>query len=101
MQLVATPDNPIPPGARVEVIGGRLTHPLDNFFVMPALGWTIWNPGVTLQTFAEDDPYVAKLRASSKGYDRAFALVFLALAEADGSFGGGSDPRGGGGIAWA
>jgi len=42
-----------------------------------------------------------KLRASSKGYDRAFALVFLALAEADGSFSGGSDPRGGGGIAWA
>lgn len=42
-----------------------------------------------------------KLRASSKGYDRAFALAFLALAETDGSFSGGSDPRGGGGVALA
>ena len=62
----------VPPGARVEVIGGSLTHPLDNFFVMPALGWTIWNPGVTLQTFAEDDPYAAKLRASSSPYAAEF-----------------------------
>ena len=62
----------VPPGARVEVIGGRLTHPLDNFFVMPALGWTIWNPEVTLQTFAEDDPYVARLRASSNPYAAEF-----------------------------
>ena len=42
-----------------------------------------------------------KLRASNKGYDRAFALAFLALADADGSFSGGSDPRGGGGVALA
>ena len=42
-----------------------------------------------------------KLRASSKGYDRAFALVFVALREAGGDFSGGSDPRGGGGIAAA
>lgn len=58
----------VPPGARVEIVGGPLTHPLDNFFVMPALGWTIWNPRVTLQTFAPDDPYVAKIRASSNPY---------------------------------
>ncbi len=66
----AYPD--VPPGARVEVIGGRLTHPLDNFFVMPALGWTIWNPGVTLQTFAEDDPYTLKLRQSTNPYVAEF-----------------------------
>ena len=42
-----------------------------------------------------------QLRASNKGYDRAFALAFLALADADGSFSGGSDPRGGGGVALA
>lgn len=42
-----------------------------------------------------------KLRASTKGYDRAFALAFLAMREADGSFSGGSDPRGGGGVAYA
>ncbi|HZQ59729.1 MAG TPA: hypothetical protein VFC24_00180, partial [Casimicrobiaceae bacterium] len=40
-----------------------------------------------------------KLRPSMKGYDRAFALVFAALRNADGSFTGGSDPRGGGGMA--
>jgi len=42
-----------------------------------------------------------KLRGSAKGYDRAFALVFAALADPDGRFRGGSDPRGGGGIAIA
>jgi hypothetical protein len=62
----------VPPGARVEVIGGRLTHPLDNFFVMPALGWTIWSPAVTLQTFSEDDPYAAKVRASGNPYAAEF-----------------------------
>lgn len=41
------------------------------------------------------------LRPSKRGYDRAFALVFAALADADGSFRGGSDPRGGGGVALA
>ena len=39
------------------------------------------------------------LRPSMKGYDRAFALVFAALRDADGTFCGGSDPRGGGGLA--
>jgi hypothetical protein len=62
----------VPPGSRVEVIGGRLVHPLDNFFVMPSLGWTIWGPRVTLQTFAPDDPYVAKLRASQGPYVAEF-----------------------------
>ena len=62
----------VPPGARVEIIGGRLTHPLDDFFVMPALGWTIWNPQVTLQTFAEDDPYAAKIRANNNPYAAEF-----------------------------
>jgi len=41
------------------------------------------------------------LRPSTKGYDRAFAMVFIALFESDGTFRGGSDPRGGGGIAIA
>ncbi|MGE0798884.1 MAG: gamma-glutamyltransferase [Lautropia sp.] len=41
------------------------------------------------------------LRPSSKGYDRAFALTFLAMRSDDGAFSGGSDPRGGGGIAVA
>jgi Dolichyl-phosphate-mannose-protein mannosyltransferase len=62
----------VPPGARVEVIGGSLTHPLDNFYVMPALGWTIWNPSVTLQTFAPSDPYAAKIRASTNPYAAEF-----------------------------
>ena len=42
-----------------------------------------------------------RLRPSAKGYDRAFALVFVAVREADGAFNGGSDPRGGGGLAIA
>jgi hypothetical protein len=58
----------VPPGARVEIIGGPLVHPLDDFYVMPALGYTIWSPGVTLQTFAVDDPYAATLRGSSNPY---------------------------------
>lgn len=61
-----------PAGSRVEVIGGPLTHPLDQFFVMPALGYTIWNPSVTLQTFAPDDPYAAKVRASGNPYAAEF-----------------------------
>ncbi|MEP7206742.1 MAG: gamma-glutamyltransferase family protein [Casimicrobiaceae bacterium] len=40
-----------------------------------------------------------KLRPSAKGYDRAFAMVFMAMRREDGAFAGGSDPRGGGGIA--
>lgn len=40
-----------------------------------------------------------RLRPSTKGYDRAFALVFAAVRDADGAFHGGSDPRGGGGLA--
>ena len=39
---------------------------------MPALGWTIWNPEVTLQTFAEDDPYAAKIRTSSNPFAAEF-----------------------------
>ena len=39
---------------------------------MPALGWTIWNPEVTLQTFAPDDPYAAKIRASTNPYAAEF-----------------------------
>lgn len=62
----------VPPGARVEIVGGPLTHPLDNFFVMPALGYTIWSPAVKLQTFAPDDPYVATLRASDNPYVAEF-----------------------------
>jgi gamma-glutamyltranspeptidase/glutathione hydrolase len=42
-----------------------------------------------------------RLRPSAKGYDRAFAMVFIALRDAEGAFGGGSDPRGGGGLAMA
>ncbi len=42
-----------------------------------------------------------KLRSSKRGYDRAFALVFATLAAPDGSFRGGSDPRGGGGVSLA
>jgi gamma-glutamyltranspeptidase/glutathione hydrolase len=42
-----------------------------------------------------------RLRPSTRGYDRAFALVFVAQREPDGTFSGGSDPRGGGGIAGA
>jgi len=42
-----------------------------------------------------------RLRPSPKGYDRAFALVFVAMREANGAFNGGSDPRGGGGLAIA
>lgn len=42
-----------------------------------------------------------RLRPSAKGYDRAFALVFVAMRGADGAFNGGSDPRGGGGLAIA
>ena len=41
------------------------------------------------------------LRSSPRGYDRAFGLAFAALREGDGCFRGGSDPRGGGGIALA
>ena len=41
------------------------------------------------------------LRPSKRGYDRAFALVFAALATTDGGFRGGSDPRGGGGVSLA
>jgi gamma-glutamyltranspeptidase/glutathione hydrolase len=42
-----------------------------------------------------------RMRPSAKGYDRAFALTFVALRSADGRFQGGSDPRGGGGVAIA
>jgi hypothetical protein len=56
----------------VEVIGGPLTHPLDNFFVMPALAHTIWGPEVRLQTFAEDDPYVEAIRAGESPYAGEF-----------------------------
>jgi len=41
-----------------------------------------------------------RLRPSSRGYDKAFALAFAALRNGDGSMSGGSDPRGGGGIAY-
>jgi hypothetical protein len=76
----------VPPGSRVEIIGGPLTHPLDNFFVMPAVGFTIWSPEVTLQTFAPDDPYVATLRASGNPYVAEFrgrTLVPLRLVPDD------------------
>ena len=39
------------------------------------------------------------VRSSLKGYDRAFAMVFLAMRSSKGAFSGGSDPRGGGGMA--
>jgi gamma-glutamyltranspeptidase / glutathione hydrolase len=43
-----------------------------------------------------------RLRPSARGYEPlAFAQVFVALRERDGGFRGGSDPRGGGGIALA
>jgi 4-amino-4-deoxy-L-arabinose transferase-like glycosyltransferase len=62
----------VPPGATVEVIGGPLTHPLDNFFVMPALAQTIWGPETKLQTFADSDPYADTIR----GDDQPFAARF-------------------------
>lgn len=62
----------VPPGATVEIIGGPLTHPLDNFFVMPALAVTTWGDGRRLQTFAPDDPYVAEIRASGNPYAAEF-----------------------------
>jgi hypothetical protein len=62
----------VPPGERVEIVSGTLVRPLDNFFVMPSLGWTIWGLQVTLQAFAPDDPYVAKLRASPGPYVAEF-----------------------------
>jgi hypothetical protein len=62
----------VPPGSRVEIIGGPLVHPIDNFFVMPALGYTIWGPDVTLQTFAADDPYVERLLASENPFIAEF-----------------------------
>jgi gamma-glutamyltranspeptidase / glutathione hydrolase len=40
-----------------------------------------------------------RLRPSAKGYDRAFALVFVAMRDTAGAFSGASDPRGGGGFA--
>ena len=76
----------VPPGSRVEIIGGPLTHPLDNFFVMPALGYTIWSPGLKLQTFGPDDPYVATLRMSDNPYVAEFrgrTLVPLRRDRAD------------------
>lgn len=42
-----------------------------------------------------------QLRPSARGYDRAFAIAHIALRDAEGRFKGGSDPRGGGGIAFA
>ncbi len=62
----------VPPGSTVEVIGGPLTHPLDNFFVMPALGYTIWGPAVRLQTFAEDDPFAETVRTSENSFAAQF-----------------------------
>jgi len=62
----------VPAGSRVEIIGGPLTHPLDNFYVMPALGYTIWSPDVRLQTFARDDPYATTLRISNNPYIAEF-----------------------------
>ncbi|TCT03601.1 gamma-glutamyltransferase family protein [Aquabacter spiritensis] len=41
------------------------------------------------------------LRPSPRGYDRAFAIAHIALRHPDGRFAGGSDPRGGGGLALA
>jgi hypothetical protein len=62
----------VPEGATVEVIGGPLTHPLDNFFVMPALAVTTWGDGRRLQTFAADDPFVDTIRASGNPYAAEF-----------------------------
>ncbi len=59
-------------GATVEVIGGPLTHPLDNFYVMPALGYTIWGPDVGLQTIAADDPYAETVRGGANRYAAEF-----------------------------
>jgi gamma-glutamyltranspeptidase / glutathione hydrolase len=42
-----------------------------------------------------------RLRTSPRGYDLAFGLAFAALRQDDGSYLGGSDPRGGGGISLA
>jgi gamma-glutamyltranspeptidase/glutathione hydrolase len=42
-----------------------------------------------------------RLRPSPRGYDFAFGLAFAALRQDDGSYRGGSDPRGGGGISLA
>jgi len=42
-----------------------------------------------------------KLRPSARGYDRAFAVAHIAMRDRDGTMRGGSDPRGGGGIAFA
>jgi len=55
----------LPAGAHVEVIGGPFTHPLDQFFVMPALAYTTWGAGRNLTTFAEDDPFATTLRSSA------------------------------------
>jgi hypothetical protein len=62
----------VPPGTTVEVIGGPLTHPLDNFYVMPALAFTMWGPETRLQTFAPDDPYAAQLRGRVHPYAAEF-----------------------------
>lgn len=66
-------------GATVEVIGGPLTHPLDNFYVMPALGYTIWGPDVGLQTIAPDDPYAESVRAGDNRYAAEFDGDLLVL----------------------
>jgi hypothetical protein len=55
----------LPVGAHVEVIGGPFTHPLDQFFVMPALASTTWGAGRNLTTFAADDPFAMTLRSSA------------------------------------
>jgi hypothetical protein len=62
----------VPPGTTVEVMGGPLTHPLDNFYVMPALGYTIWGSRVMLQTIAADDPYVDSVRKGANRYAAEF-----------------------------
>lgn len=62
----------VPPGAWVQVIGGPLTHPINNFHVMPAMAWTMWNPDVTLHTYAPDDPFAAQVRASANPYAAEF-----------------------------
>ena len=59
-------------GETVEVIGGPLTHPLDNFYVMPALAYTIWGPDVGLQTIASDDPYAETVRVGDNRYAAEF-----------------------------
>jgi hypothetical protein len=58
----------VPAGARVEVVGGPLVHPLDNFFVMPALARTMWGPDAGLQTFGEDDPYATSVRTGANPF---------------------------------